>query len=38
MTVSGQRHAPAALYSLEMTPGTHWIGGWVGFRAGVDTC
>jgi hypothetical protein len=21
----------------EMTPGTHWTGGWVGPRAGVDT-
>jgi hypothetical protein len=35
--VSGQRHAPAALYSWERTPGTHWIGGWVGLRAGLDT-
>jgi hypothetical protein len=31
MGVSGQRHVPAALY-----PGTHWIGGWVGPRAGLD--
>jgi hypothetical protein len=21
----------------ERTPGTHWIGGWVGLRAGLDT-
>jgi hypothetical protein len=30
MGVSGQRHAPAALYP------THWIWGWVGPRAGLD--
>jgi hypothetical protein len=35
--VIGQRHAPAALYSQERTPGTHWTGGWVGPRAGLDT-
>jgi hypothetical protein len=35
--VSGQRHAPAALYPQERTTGTHWIGGWVGLRAGLDT-
>jgi hypothetical protein len=34
---NGQRHAPAARYPREMTPGTHWTGGWVGVRAGVDT-
>jgi hypothetical protein len=28
--MSGRRHAPAALYTLERTPGTHWIGDWVG--------
>ena len=33
--VSGQQHAPAALYSLER-PGTHFTGGWVGPRAGLD--
>jgi hypothetical protein len=32
--VSGQRHAPAALYPGERTPGTE---GWVGSRAGLDT-
>jgi hypothetical protein len=31
MEVSGQPHASAAL-----TPGTHWIGGLVGPRAGLD--
>jgi anti-sigma factor RsiW len=30
--MSGQRHAPAALYPWEWTPGAHWIGGWVGPR------
>jgi hypothetical protein len=28
---SGQFHTPAAL-----PPGTHWIGGWVGPRTGLD--
>jgi hypothetical protein len=37
MGVSGQHHAPAALYPEERTPGTHWTGGWVGPRAGLDT-
>jgi hypothetical protein len=36
MGVSRQRHAPAALYPGERTPGTRWIGGWVGPRAGLD--
>jgi hypothetical protein len=36
MGLSGQRHAPAAFYPGERTPGTHWIGGWVGPRAGLD--
>jgi hypothetical protein len=35
--VSGQRHAPAALYPRERNPGTHCTGGWVGPRAVVDT-
>jgi hypothetical protein len=34
--VSGQRHAPAALYPRGKDPGIHWIGGWVGPRAGLD--
>jgi len=33
--VSGQQHAPAALYPREI-PGTHFTGGWVGPRAGLD--
>jgi hypothetical protein len=37
MGVSGQRHVPVALYPGEWTPSTHWIGGWVSFRAGLDT-
>jgi hypothetical protein len=36
MGMSGQRHAPAALYPRGKNPGTHWIGGWVGPRAGLD--
>jgi hypothetical protein len=37
MGVSGQRHALAALYAGERIPGTHYIGGWVGLRACLDT-
>jgi hypothetical protein len=37
MAVSGQRHAPAAVYPGRRTPGTHWIGGWVCLRAGLDS-
>ena len=33
--VSGQQHAPAALYPRER-PGTHFTGGWVGHRADLD--
>ena len=33
--VSGQQHAPAALYTRER-PGTDFTGGWVGLRAGLD--
>ena len=33
--MSGQQHAPAALY-LRERPGTHFTGGWVGPRAGLD--
>ena len=33
--VSGQQHAPAALYPRER-PGTHFTGSWVGPRAGLD--
>jgi hypothetical protein len=35
LEVSGQLHAPAALPPGK-TPGTHWIGGWVGHRVGLD--
>jgi hypothetical protein len=35
--VSGQHHAPAALYPRGKDPGTHCTGGWVGPRAGLDT-
>jgi len=33
--VSGQQHAPAALYPRER-PGTHFTGGWLGPKAGLD--
>jgi hypothetical protein len=36
MEASGQLHAPAALPPGERAPGTHWIGGWVGPRTGLD--
>jgi hypothetical protein len=34
--VGDQRHAPAA--SPRERPGTHYIGGWVGFTASLDGC
>jgi hypothetical protein len=37
MGVCGQRHASAALYTRGKDSRTHWIGGWVGLRAGQDT-
>jgi hypothetical protein len=37
MGLSGQGHAPAALYPGERTPGTHCTGGLVGPRDGLDT-
>jgi hypothetical protein len=37
MGVSGQLRAPAALYPWEWTSDIHWIGGWMGLRAGLDT-
>jgi hypothetical protein len=37
MEASGQFHAPAALSPRERAPGTHWIEGWVGPRAILDT-
>jgi hypothetical protein len=27
---------PLPFYPRERAPGTHWIGGWVGSRAGLD--
>jgi hypothetical protein len=36
MGVSDERHAPAALYDRERALGTHWIGGWVNLRVGLD--
>jgi hypothetical protein len=36
MGVSGQCHALAAFCLRGKTPGTHWIGGCVGLRAGLD--
>jgi hypothetical protein len=35
LEVSGQLRAPAALPAGKV-PSTHWIGGWVGPRAGLD--
>jgi hypothetical protein len=32
-----QRHVPAVLYP-RARPGTHYRGGWVGFRTGLDRC
>jgi hypothetical protein len=37
MGVSGQHHAPAALYPRGKDAGTHCTGGWVGPRTGLDT-
>jgi hypothetical protein len=37
MGVGGQRYAPAVL-PPGYRPGTHFIGGWVGPRAGLDGC
>jgi hypothetical protein len=34
--VSGQRHAPAALYPRKRTPDAHRIGVWVGLKADLD--
>jgi len=36
MQASCQLHALAALLPGKELPGTHWIGGWVGSRAGLD--
>jgi hypothetical protein len=37
MGVSVQDHAPHRSLTQGKTPGTHFIGGWVGIRAGLDT-
>jgi hypothetical protein len=37
MGVSGQRHTPSEPYPRGRPIGTHWTGGWVGLRAGLDT-
>jgi hypothetical protein len=37
MEVSGQLHAPVRFTPRERVPDTHWIGGWVGPRAVLDT-
>jgi hypothetical protein len=34
--VSGQFHAPTALPLGKRATGTHWIGGWMGPRVGLD--
>jgi hypothetical protein len=36
MEVSVQLHAPAALSPVKESPGTHWIGGWVDRRGGLN--
>jgi hypothetical protein len=36
MEVGGQLRALATLPSKEKTPGTHYTGGWVGPRTGLD--
>jgi hypothetical protein len=36
MVVSGQLHTPAALSPGKEPNGIHWIGDWVGARAGLD--
>jgi hypothetical protein len=36
MEASGQFHVPAALPPEKEPLVTHWIGGWVGPRAGLD--
>jgi hypothetical protein len=35
--VTGQLHPLVALALGKEPPGTHWIRGWVGPRAGLDT-
>jgi hypothetical protein len=35
--VSGQSHAPSALYLRRKDPWYPWVGGWVGLRGDLDT-
>jgi hypothetical protein len=37
MEVSGKIHASAALCRGKIVPNVHWLGGWVGTRAGMET-
>jgi hypothetical protein len=37
MEVSGQFHIPGRFTPAERTPITHWIEGWVGLKAGLDS-
>jgi len=37
MVVSGQLHTPTTLPRGKDPRGTHWIGDWVGLRAGVGS-
>jgi hypothetical protein len=38
MEMSGQLFAPGRFTPSERAPGTtHWIGGWMGLRTGMDT-
>jgi hypothetical protein len=37
MEANGQHHIMATLFPQERAPGTHWIAGWVGLRARLDT-
>jgi hypothetical protein len=37
MGVSCQYHDPATLYPQQSSPGTDWIEGWMGLRAGLVT-
>jgi hypothetical protein len=36
MGVNGQLHAPDTLPIVNELPGTHWIEGWMGYRAGMN--
>jgi hypothetical protein len=37
MEVSGLLYVPAAFPTGKKALGTHWVGGWIGPTAGVDT-